>query len=205
MLERRGRQCVGVRADGGPSPLICSARRPSEWAGYLLHQLRRTIALTGDPALQALDAEVRAYPGVASAVTERSSPFESAPLLVLLTLDVGGGQRLSLFTTLTTFGTPRDVTLDELAVELFYPSDDASARLLTGPSDRAAPAATALNPPLDTVGGSDRGSVRTGETITRTGDLHREPAGPAHSQVPQQPQGRLPGTSGRQNRDWVDH
>jgi hypothetical protein len=30
---------------------------------------------------------------------------------------------LSLFTTLTTFGSPRDVTLDELCVELFYPAD----------------------------------------------------------------------------------
>jgi hypothetical protein len=39
---------------------------------------------------------------------------------------------LSLFTTLTTFGTPRDVTLDELAVELFFPADDATAALLRG-------------------------------------------------------------------------
>ena len=29
-------------------------------------------------------------------------------------------------TTLTTFGTPLDVTLDELAVELFFPADDAT-------------------------------------------------------------------------------
>ena len=39
---------------------------------------------------------------------------------------------LSMFTTLTTFGTPRDVTLDELCVELFYPSDAASEALLRG-------------------------------------------------------------------------
>ena len=37
---------------------------------------------------------------------------------------------LSLFTTLTTFGTPMDVTLSELAVELFYPTDDASEAAL---------------------------------------------------------------------------
>jgi hypothetical protein len=37
-----------------------------------------------------------------------------------------------MFTTLTTFGTPLDVTLAELAVELFYPADAASARLLRG-------------------------------------------------------------------------
>ncbi len=37
------------------------------------------------------------------------------------------GVELSLFTVLTTFGTPRDITLDEVAVELFYPADDATA------------------------------------------------------------------------------
>jgi hypothetical protein len=41
-----------------------------------------------------------------------------------------GDDELSFFTTLTTFGTPRDITLDEVAVELFYPSDEATAQLL---------------------------------------------------------------------------
>ncbi len=102
-----------------------------EWAGYLLHQLQRTIALTGDPVLRALDSEVRGYPGV---VTSKAwgAPSEGASLLVPFELDAGGGQRLSMFTTLTTFGTPLDVTLAELAVELFYPADAESARLLRG-------------------------------------------------------------------------
>src|ERR1700682_413422 len=38
--------------------------------------------------------------------------------------------QLSLFTTLTTFGTPQDVTLDELAVELFFPADDGTDAIL---------------------------------------------------------------------------
>lgn len=38
--------------------------------------------------------------------------------------------RLSMFTTLTTFGTPRDVSLEELCVELFYPVDAETERLL---------------------------------------------------------------------------
>ncbi|HSS25981.1 MAG TPA: helix-turn-helix transcriptional regulator [Mycobacterium sp.] len=103
-----------------------------EWAGYLLHQLRRTIALTGDPVLQALDEEVRGYPGVATAAKAWDTPPDNASLLVPFELDVGGGQRLSMFTTLTTFGTPLDATLSELAVELFYPADAESARLLRG-------------------------------------------------------------------------
>ncbi|MGA9491155.1 MAG: helix-turn-helix transcriptional regulator [Mycobacterium sp.] len=107
----------------------------AEWGGYLLHQLRRTVALTGDPAVRALEEEVLAYPGVA-ALTARAAAPDSTSLLVPFVLDVGGGRRLSMFTTLTTFGTPLDVTLAELAVELFYPADDASADLLRASQER---------------------------------------------------------------------
>lgn len=103
-----------------------------DWAGYLLHQLRRTIALTGDPGLAALDEEVRDYPGVAAAAEARRAPPDGASLLIPFVLDAGEGRRLSMFTTLTTFGTPLDVTLAELAVELFYPADTESADLLRG-------------------------------------------------------------------------
>lgn len=40
---------------------------------------------------------------------------------------------LTFFTTLTTFSTPRDVTLDERKVELFFPADDATESLLKHP------------------------------------------------------------------------
>jgi hypothetical protein len=55
--------------------------------------------------------------------------WSDPPLLVPFRLALGDIE-LSLFTTLTTFGTPRDVTLDELAVELFFPADDASDAIL---------------------------------------------------------------------------
>ena len=61
-------------------------------------------------------------------------------LLVPVRIDAGGAE-LSLFTTLTTFGTPQDITLAELAVELFYPADDASDAMLRG-------AASAVSGPL---------------------------------------------------------
>ena len=57
--------------------------------------------------------------------------WDEPPLLVPLRLRVGDDE-LSLFTTLTTFGTPRDVTLDELAVELFFPADDVTEAMLRG-------------------------------------------------------------------------
>ncbi|OBG30219.1 helix-turn-helix domain-containing protein [Mycobacterium sp. 852002-51057_SCH5723018] len=115
-----------------PDGLAARTLNFEEWAGYLLHQLRRTIALTGDPALQVLYEEVRGYPGVAAAATAWNAPPRNASLLVPFQLAIAGGRRLAMFTTLTTFGTPLDVTLAELAVELFYPADAQSAALLRG-------------------------------------------------------------------------
>jgi hypothetical protein len=37
---------------------------------------------------------------------------------------------LALFSTITVFGTPADVTLSELALECFYPADAATAERL---------------------------------------------------------------------------
>jgi hypothetical protein len=58
-------------------------------------------------------------------------PPDEPPLLVPWNVRIGDDD-LSFFTTLTSFGTPRDITLDEVAVELFYPADDSTAQLLAG-------------------------------------------------------------------------
>lgn len=100
------------------------------WAGYLLDQLDRAIARTGDPALVALAAEVREYETVQGLGPAR--PNGDAPTVVVpLTVDVAGTE-VALFTTLATVGSPNDVTLDELSIELFYPADPASERVLRG-------------------------------------------------------------------------
>jgi hypothetical protein len=39
-----------------------------------------------------------------------------------------GATSLKLFTTIATLGTPRDVTLDEIRIEFFYPVDEATAQ-----------------------------------------------------------------------------
>ena len=36
------------------------------------------------------------------------------------------GEELFLYTTMSTFGTPQDVTLSELVIELFFPADEAT-------------------------------------------------------------------------------
>ncbi len=112
-----------------PDGLAARTLNFDEWANYLLRQLRRTISLTTDPELEAILAEVAAYPNVARLPTPPDPGSDEPQLLIPVRLDLGGNE-LSMFTTLTTFGTPRDVTLDELAVELFFPADESSEQLL---------------------------------------------------------------------------
>ncbi|MGA9278411.1 helix-turn-helix domain-containing protein [Ilumatobacter sp.] len=98
-----------------------------EWATYLLTQLHRQVTLTTDPNLIRIEDEVTSYPNIIE-LRERigwSTSFATPDLLVPFRLDLAGVE-LSMFTTLTTFGTPRDITLDELAIELFFPNDTAT-------------------------------------------------------------------------------
>ena len=120
------------RAGLHPAGFAAITRNFEEWGGYLVNQLHRLVVLTADPVLEALESEVRAFPGVVGLRdTPGWSDWGEPPLLVRCELSLGGTD-VALFTTLTTFGTPRDVTLDELAIELFYPADDATEALLRG-------------------------------------------------------------------------
>ena len=49
---------------------------------------------------------------------------------VIPTIYRAGDLRLSLFTTIAQFGTPEDLALDDLKIELFFPSDEATAATL---------------------------------------------------------------------------
>lgn len=116
------------RAALHPDGLARYTRNLEDWAVQLLRNLRRSVEASADPVLVALEAEVLAYPRMrqmAQQVPERHDD----PLLVFCTLDLPTGT-VSMFRTLTSFGTPRDVTLDELCVELFYPVDAASEQAM---------------------------------------------------------------------------
>ena len=113
-----------------PDGLAARTRNFPEWSAYLLGQLDRSAVITGDPGLRELADEVAEYPNVVALDDwRRRAPSDEPALLIPLRLDVDGTE-LSLFTTLTTFGTPQDITLAELAVELFFPADESSDALL---------------------------------------------------------------------------
>ena len=52
------------------------------------------------------------------------------PLQTLsLALGAGFSSGLNLYATIATLGTPRDVTLQEICIECFFPMDDATAEI----------------------------------------------------------------------------
>ncbi|MGH9839725.1 MAG: hypothetical protein ACREEM_13165 [Blastocatellia bacterium] len=53
----------------------------------------------------------------------------AAPPPVLTVEFRKGHQTLRFFSTITTFGTSRDVTIDELRIECAFPADDATAEI----------------------------------------------------------------------------
>lgn len=97
-----------------------------EWRHHLLDRLHRQIAATRDDVLISLMRELVAYPANdgPSAV-----PSDFGGVLVPLKLDTPAGV-LSFLSTTTMFGTPRDVLLSEIAIEAFFPADDATRGLL---------------------------------------------------------------------------
>lgn len=100
------------------------------WRAHLLERLRRQVQHSGDPRLAALHAELSAYPRLPDEVavpTPAYSPADDVVALLHFRTPVG---ELALFSTLTTFGTPQDITLSEVALEAFYPADAVTAERL---------------------------------------------------------------------------
>ena len=103
-----------------------------EWRGHLLERLRRQVATSADPALMSLLAELTAFhaPQAGSAAADTAATYPPGGIAVPLELETAQG-RLSLISTTTVFGTPTEITMSELAIEAFYPADDATADRLS--------------------------------------------------------------------------
>jgi hypothetical protein len=93
----------------------------AEWRAHSLSVLRQQIEARADPVIQALHAEITGYP-----VPPNSEPLGSVEASQRLATPLRIATRLgtvSFLNTVTVFGTPNDVTLAELALEMLFPAD----------------------------------------------------------------------------------
>ena len=120
-----------------PEGLASRISNLANWSGYLLARLRREIEATGDRELESLYEELVAYPGTTTEY-DPAGPLNSNEVLFMQELRLDDRQ-LTFFCTLTTFGTPRDLTLAELTIVAFYPADQQTAEALIAAASEAEP------------------------------------------------------------------
>ena len=100
-----------------------------EVAGFLIDRLYREsiVELETSESRKLLDA-LLAYPGVPSRMTEID--LAAAPRVCVTVKLEKDGTSLELFSTLTTLGTPLDVTAQELRIESYFPADEVTGEWL---------------------------------------------------------------------------
>ena len=106
----------------------------AQWRTHLFERLRQQIQATADPALIALQAQLLEYPAPPPPPAHAPGVTLAGEMLgVVMPFCFESAQGvLSFISTTTIFGTPVDVTLQELAVESFFPADEFTAAVLRG-------------------------------------------------------------------------
>ena len=94
----------------------------AEWAAHLLERLHRQCEATADPELLKLYQDLKSYP-----IPARSAPITTDNNVALPFKLSLNGEILSFISTTMVFGTPVDITLQELALETFFPADELTA------------------------------------------------------------------------------
>jgi transcriptional regulator with XRE-family HTH domain len=130
----------------GLGPLMVNL---GDWHAHWLERLERQLAATGDEQLAALIKEIAGYP-VPQPERDLATGIGRDEILGPVKVRAPGGGELSFFGMFATFDTPFEVTTSELALELLFPADRATAELLealpTAPEELA----------LTREGGGDR-------------------------------------------------
>jgi transcriptional regulator with XRE-family HTH domain len=109
----------------GLAPLIVNLEG---WRGFFRDRLERQRAVTGDDGLTALIEELERYPAGAEAEAE-SDPGAGGTIGPLRIRRPGGGE-LSFLPMFAGFDNPFEVTTSELAIELLFPADRATAEAM---------------------------------------------------------------------------
>ena len=107
-----------------------------DWHAHWLRRLERQLAATGDEQLTSLIDEVAAFP-VPEPVRDAASEPAAGEMLGPVRVRTPDGGELAFFGMFASFDTPFEVTTSELAVELLFPADRATAERLRGRAGRA--------------------------------------------------------------------
>jgi transcriptional regulator with XRE-family HTH domain len=109
-----------------PQDMRSVIRNWQECAIDIIRHLHNQVAVSPtDTRARELLQEVLAYPDVPERWRVRE--LGSVPLPLMNTVFGNGEFELRFFSAITTFGTPHDVTLDELRIECMFPADEATA------------------------------------------------------------------------------
>jgi transcriptional regulator with XRE-family HTH domain len=114
----------------GPDVLRPYLLNWAEVVRYFLRSVEADAAADGRSESAALLARLRTYDGVREALKPTAGDGPSAPVLPMHFRK--GDVSLKLFTTIATLGTPQDITVQELRIESFFPTDRATADILRG-------------------------------------------------------------------------
>jgi hypothetical protein len=110
----------------GLAPLIVNL---AQWRAHLLERLRRQLRASFDPEIDRLLREVESYPAPAERAGRQTAADEFHEVAIPLRIRTATGI-LSFLSSVCVFGTAIDITLAELTLELFFPEDAFTARLL---------------------------------------------------------------------------
>lgn len=109
-----------------PQGIVDRVINRDELFPVLLARLDHEIELTGDERLETLRRELVAYPAMRNV---RSGLPRNAGIVVPFVLRMDDAV-LRFISTTTVFGTATDVTVEELAIESFFPADEITAQTL---------------------------------------------------------------------------
>ena len=119
-----------IRATMHPAGLRPAIVNWVEVAVFLLERMDHECAIfPHDEERLALRDEVRGYPGVAA--LQHSAPAGLGTPVALVHMKRGDDEA-RLFTMVTTLGTPLDITAQDLAIESYFPADEATEAWLRG-------------------------------------------------------------------------
>ncbi|MEQ8717414.1 MAG: helix-turn-helix transcriptional regulator [Acidimicrobiales bacterium] len=136
MTVRSGSSALGPapnmnRLTFHPDGIRNSTENWNEVAANILQRLERELTFRpSDQRLRAVLDEMLGYPDL-DGLQRRTGLPTGSDLVAPLRITTHDGERLELITTIATIGAPYDVTLDELRLETFFPTDEATTATLS--------------------------------------------------------------------------